>query len=126
MSPAVKLQGSRFATTEDIDAMMTNFESMAKPTFRDPSVSSYIKFGGPRDSDERFNIRRGTLTLSGYVRAFVSLAIFSHRVRSEMASLLRPSIDAIKAAIDKQLTGVDPNIVVSDRSLRLPRCSDQQ
>ncbi|KAI0725426.1 hypothetical protein C8Q72DRAFT_954800 [Fomitopsis betulina] len=91
-----KLRGSCFATPEDIDAMMSSFESMAKPTFRDPSVASYIKFGRSCDNDQRLNIRRGTLTLSGL----------------EMVSLLRPSVDAIKAAIDKQLSlGVDPTLV---------------
>lgn len=60
-----KLGRSRFATTDDIDAMMANFESMTKPTFRDTNATSYIKFGGPRDNDDRYNIRRGTLSLSG-------------------------------------------------------------
>ncbi|KZT65648.1 hypothetical protein DAEQUDRAFT_731208 [Daedalea quercina L-15889] len=90
-----KLRQSRFASADDIDAMMANFESMTKPTFRDSSATSYIKFGGPRDTDEMFDIRRGTLSLSG----------------TEMASLFRPSLDAIKTAIDKQLIGVNLNLV---------------
>lgn len=60
-----KLGRSRFATPDDIDAMMANFETMTKPTFRDILATSYIKFGGPRDNDDRFNISRGTLSLSG-------------------------------------------------------------
>ena len=60
-----KLGRSRFATNDDIDAMMANFESMTKPTFRDVFATSYIKFGGPRDNNDMYNIRRGTLSLSG-------------------------------------------------------------
>ncbi|EPT00724.1 hypothetical protein FOMPIDRAFT_1122140 [Fomitopsis schrenkii] len=91
-----KLGRSRFATTDDIDAMMANFESMTKPTFRDTNATSYIKFGGPRDNDDRYNIRRGTLSLSGV----------------EMASLLQPSVDAIKASIDRQLAGINPSLTM--------------
>ncbi|KAH9910870.1 uncharacterized protein B0H18DRAFT_1065862 [Fomitopsis serialis] len=86
-----KLRLSRFSTNDDFDAMMANFDTMTKPTFRDPSTTSYVKFGGPRDTDESFNIRRGILSLSG----------------SDMASLFQPSVSAIKAAIDAQLSGVD-------------------
>ncbi|EPT00710.1 hypothetical protein FOMPIDRAFT_150495 [Fomitopsis schrenkii] len=87
-----KLRSSRFATNDDIEAMMSTFESMTKPTFRDPTAISYIRFGGPRDTDERYNIRRGVLSLSG----------------SEMASLFQPSINAIKSAITNQVAGLDP------------------
>ncbi|KAH9839845.1 uncharacterized protein C8Q71DRAFT_744470 [Rhodofomes roseus] len=89
-----KLRQSRFSTADDLDAMMTSFDTMTKPTFRDSSATSYIKFGGPRDTDDTYNIRRGILSLSG----------------SEMASLFQPSIDAIKTAIDSQLSGVDMNL----------------
>ncbi|KAH9924777.1 uncharacterized protein B0H18DRAFT_1011158 [Fomitopsis serialis] len=90
-----KLRLSRFSTTDDVDAMMANFDSMTKPTFRDSSTASYIKFGGPRDTDERYNIRRGVLSLSG----------------SEMTSLFKPSVDAIKSAIDAQVSGVNARLV---------------
>ncbi|KAI0725425.1 hypothetical protein C8Q72DRAFT_888785 [Fomitopsis betulina] len=93
--PDCKLGRSRFATPDDIDAMMANFETMTKPTFRDILATSYIKFGGPRDNDDRFNISRGTLSLSGL----------------EMASLFQPSVDAIKASIDRQLAGINPSLV---------------
>lgn len=104
--------------------MMSSFESMAKPTFRDPSVASYIKFGRSCDNDQRLNIRRGTLTLSGYAHVVNSFTVDSNCIRLEMVSLLRPSVDAIKAAIDKQLSlGVDPTLVVSP--LRLRRHCDE-
>ncbi|KAI0725427.1 hypothetical protein C8Q72DRAFT_852742 [Fomitopsis betulina] len=86
-----KLRSSRFATNDDFEAMISTFDSMTKPTFRDTSTTSYIKFGGPRDTDERYDIRRGVLSLSG----------------SEMASFFQPSIDAIKSAIDSQVAGLN-------------------
>ncbi|KAH9839850.1 uncharacterized protein C8Q71DRAFT_465196 [Rhodofomes roseus] len=89
-----KLRLSRFSTTDDLDAMMASFETMTKPTFRDRSAMSYVKFGGPRDTDERFKIRRGVLSLTG----------------SEMALLFKPSIDAIKVAIDTQISGIDARL----------------
>ncbi|EPT00712.1 hypothetical protein FOMPIDRAFT_1060246 [Fomitopsis schrenkii] len=87
-----KLRSSRFATNEDIDTMISTFDSTTKPTFRDASKKSYIKFSGPRDTDETYDIRRGVLSLSG----------------SEMGSFFQPSIDAIKSAIDRQIAGSNP------------------
>ncbi|KZT65645.1 hypothetical protein DAEQUDRAFT_676500 [Daedalea quercina L-15889] len=86
-----KLRNSCFSTNEDIESMMANFDSTTKPIFRDPSAMSHIKFGGARDTDVRYNIRRGYLDLSG----------------PEMVSLFAPSIDALKAAIDTQVSGMD-------------------
>ncbi|KAH9924775.1 uncharacterized protein B0H18DRAFT_1119791 [Fomitopsis serialis] len=86
-----KLRLSRFSTSGDIEVMLTNFENTTKPTFRNPSDTSYVRFGGQRDTDEEVNIRRGVLSLSGF----------------EMTSLFTPSIDAIKSAIDTHLVGVD-------------------
>ncbi|TFY65073.1 hypothetical protein EVJ58_g2219 [Rhodofomes roseus] len=92
-----KLRKSRFSTPGDLNAMMQYFESTTKPIFRDPAAGSHIRFGGQSDTDPKVKIRRGILTLSG----------------SEMASLFRPSIDAIKSAIDNQVSGVDSDLVAS-------------
>lgn len=113
-----KLRLSRFATDDDFDAMMSAFDGMTKPTFKDPTTTSYIKFGGPRDSDERYNIRRGVLSLSGYVPRLVDClpvhgAHTILRVSSEMASCFQPSVDAIKSAIDSQVAGLNRRRVVS-------------
>ena len=49
--------------------MMEYFDGTTKPTFRDPSTKAYIRFGGPRDTDANYGIKRGVLTLPGYVHA---------------------------------------------------------
>ncbi|KZT69686.1 hypothetical protein DAEQUDRAFT_750753 [Daedalea quercina L-15889] len=83
----MQLENSRFGNEEFIYSMLESFESDAKPTFRDPTKTSYVKFGGPRDTDEKCGIKRGVLSLSG----------------TEMLQFFRPSIDAIQRAIQKQL-----------------------
>ena len=101
-----KLRGSRFNNEEFIDAMIDSFEQSAKPTFRDVTKTSYIKFGGPRDMDEQHDIKRGVLTLSGYVSCNTSTIEKSSVLQcrsSEMFEFFRPSIDAIQSAIQKQL-----------------------
>ncbi|TFY59588.1 hypothetical protein EVJ58_g5687 [Rhodofomes roseus] len=82
-----KLEDSRFTNREYIDAMLESFESSAKPTFRDTAKMSYIKVGGPRDTDDKHGIKRGVLALSG----------------AEMSQFFRPSIDSIQGAIRRQL-----------------------
>ncbi|KAH9910865.1 uncharacterized protein B0H18DRAFT_404319 [Fomitopsis serialis] len=89
-----KLRLSRFSTPGDLQVMMSYFETTTKPTFKNISSTSYVRFGGQSDTDERVNIRRGVLSLSGL----------------EMASLFRPSIDAIKSAIDSQLSGINAHL----------------
>ncbi|KAF9806676.1 hypothetical protein IEO21_08594 [Rhodonia placenta] len=86
-----KLTGSRFYDLEYRNAMLDNFETTTKPTFRDSKKTSFIRFGGPRDTDEKLNIKRGVLSLSG----------------SEMESLFQPSINAIRTAINGQLAQVN-------------------
>ncbi|KAI0734054.1 hypothetical protein C8Q72DRAFT_927570, partial [Fomitopsis betulina] len=81
------LKNTRFGNDECIDSMLQGFESSAKPTFRDVAKTSYIKFGSLKDTDDKFGIKRGVLSLAG----------------SEMAHFFRPSIDAIKKAIQEQL-----------------------
>lgn len=68
-----KLKGSRFTTDDDISAMMEYFDGTTKPTFRDPAAKAYIRFGGPRDTDANYGIKRGVLTLPGYA-ALASIA----------------------------------------------------
>ncbi|KAH9917533.1 uncharacterized protein B0H18DRAFT_1214541 [Fomitopsis serialis] len=82
-----KLKDSRFANDDFVNSMLESFESSAKPTFRDTTKTSYVKFGGPRDNDDKCGIKRGVLALSG----------------AEMLHFFRPSIDAIQRAIQRQL-----------------------
>ena len=71
-----KLIDTRFVDDGFIDSMLQSFESTAKPTFRDATKTSYIKFGGPRDTDDKCGIKRGVLSLSGCVSSrFRSLAL---------------------------------------------------
>lgn len=53
--------------------MLDYFESSTKPTFRNTEKPSYIKFGSLRDTDDKHDIKRGVLSLSGYAS---SAAIF--------------------------------------------------
>ncbi|KZT05487.1 uncharacterized protein LAESUDRAFT_727131 [Laetiporus sulphureus 93-53] len=89
-----KLGNSRFSNDEDIQTMLEYFENSTKPTFRDSTKASYIRFGGPRDTDEQCGIKRGTLSLSG----------------SEMATLFRPSVSAIENAMRRQSSGASGQI----------------
>ena len=54
--------------------MMEYFDGTTKPTFRDPSTKAYIRFGGPRDTDANYGIKRGVLTLPGYVSSWFTKA----------------------------------------------------
>ncbi|KZT05477.1 uncharacterized protein LAESUDRAFT_760344 [Laetiporus sulphureus 93-53] len=89
-----KLGNSPFGNGEDIHTMLEYFENSTKPTFRDSTKASYIRFGHPRDTDEQCGIKRGVLPLSG----------------SDMAAFFRPSISAIKDAIRKQSSGASGRI----------------
>ncbi|KAH9912668.1 uncharacterized protein B0H18DRAFT_1088342 [Fomitopsis serialis] len=81
-----KLEGSRFASEEHFKSMVDCFETKAKPTFRDPSKSAYIKFGASCDFEDKYHIKRGAISLKG----------------DEIAELFRPSIEAIQQAIEDQ------------------------
>ncbi|TFY59589.1 hypothetical protein EVJ58_g5686 [Rhodofomes roseus] len=81
-----KLQGSRFETAEFVDKMLYYFETNTKPTFKDPSKTAYIKFGGNRDTDVKRGIARGAVSLTGV----------------EVAELFRPSVNAIVSSIQDQ------------------------
>lgn len=60
-----KLERSRFGNDEDLILMMENFEKSTKPTFKDGTDRSFIKFGRLRDHDPAVDIRSGQLTLDG-------------------------------------------------------------
>lgn len=72
-----KLEGSRFGDSESIECMVEYFEMKTKPIFRDTSKTAFIKFGTPRDSDEKYGITRGALTLSRCVVLYVIMNIAS-------------------------------------------------
>ncbi|KAI0918917.1 hypothetical protein AcW1_003564 [Taiwanofungus camphoratus] len=80
------LKQSRFGNEEDIRTMLDYFESSTKPTFRNTEKPSYIKFGSLRDTDDKHDIKRGVLSLSG----------------TEMAAFFRPSVQSIQQSIERQ------------------------
>ena len=59
------MQNSDYGNEEDIKVMMERFERSHKPTFNDPNVPIYIKFGGRNDKDLAVGIRSGQLTVEG-------------------------------------------------------------
>lgn len=65
MSCVAKLSNSRYGNDEDVMSMMDSFERSAKPTFKDSSVPSYLKFGSMRDRDPGVGIRSGQLSVNG-------------------------------------------------------------
>ncbi|KZT03737.1 uncharacterized protein LAESUDRAFT_814408 [Laetiporus sulphureus 93-53] len=89
-----KLENCRFGNEEYVETMLEYFENSTKPTFRDPTKASYIRFGGPRDTDEQRGVKRGTLTLSA----------------SDMTTLFRPSVSAIEDAMRRQSSGASGRI----------------
>jgi hypothetical protein len=50
--------------------MLEGFERLTKPTFKNPSERSFIKFGSMRDRDDAVGIRSGQISLEGCARSF--------------------------------------------------------
>lgn len=63
-----KLRGSKFNTTEDLDAFSQKFDEGIKRVFSSDQAAQHIKFGSPRDNDPEYGIKAGRLTLTGYTR----------------------------------------------------------
>ena len=61
-----KLANSDYGNDDDLKVMMERFEKSTKPTFNDPSVRAFIRFGSIRDKDPAVGIRNGQLTIEGY------------------------------------------------------------
>ncbi|KAJ7511443.1 hypothetical protein B0H11DRAFT_1955116 [Mycena galericulata] len=79
-----KLKKSKYA--DDVDHIRECFDKSTKLRFRSTDEWSYIKFGRPRDRDEKLNISNGQMKLSGAV----------------VARFFKPSLDAIVDAIQTQ------------------------
>ncbi|KAI0690376.1 hypothetical protein BC835DRAFT_1417868 [Cytidiella melzeri] len=62
-----KLHGSKYSHELDVKAMLDHFEKSVKPTFKDPLMRSWIKFGTMRDQDPPYRIKNGQLALEGQV-----------------------------------------------------------
>ncbi|KIP02230.1 hypothetical protein PHLGIDRAFT_122658 [Phlebiopsis gigantea 11061_1 CR5-6] len=81
-----KLANSKYGNDEDLSTMMDSFEKSVKPTFKDLSERSFIKFGSRSDRDPNVGIRSGQLALEG----------------SDIVKFFEPSVDAITAAVHTQ------------------------
>ncbi|KIP03242.1 hypothetical protein PHLGIDRAFT_130274 [Phlebiopsis gigantea 11061_1 CR5-6] len=92
-----KLHNSSFGNDEDIGEMMLKFEESTKPTFKDDSEQTFIKFGGWRNQDASVNIRNGQLTLEG----------------EDVAQFFQPSLMGIVAAIRKQRLAATESVNVA-------------
>ncbi|GJE96029.1 heat shock protein 70 family protein [Phanerochaete sordida] len=82
-----KLQHSRFGNHEHLADMMENFEASTKPTFKEGTEKSFIKFGSRADNDLAVGIRSGQMVLDG----------------ADIAGFFQPSLTAIVAAVQDQL-----------------------
>ncbi|KAI0701306.1 hypothetical protein BC835DRAFT_1404545 [Cytidiella melzeri] len=81
-----KLKYSKYGNDEDMRTMVDHFDKSVKPTFKDSSERSFIKFGSMRDKDPEVGIRSGQLLLEG----------------QEIASFFEQSVNAIMEAARKQ------------------------
>jgi len=82
-----KLRGSEYGSEHDIRAMLDVFEKSTKPTFKDPSHGTPIRFGRVCDNNIAFGIQGGKLTLAG----------------EDLASFFEPSICGIIDAVHEQV-----------------------
>lgn len=81
-----RLQASSYGNDTDIKAMMNSFERQTKPTFKESSQRSYVKFGSMRDKDPSVEIRCGQLALEAH----------------EVTKFFQPCLDEILQAIRSQ------------------------
>lgn len=59
-----KLEGSRFASAETVDCIVSLFEEKTKRKFIGAGEISYIKFGESTDTDRSHGVSMGRLTLT--------------------------------------------------------------
>ena len=62
-----KLRNSKYGNEEDLRTMLEQFEKSAKPTFKDATDRSFMRFGSTRDKDLDYGIRGGQIAMEGYV-----------------------------------------------------------
>ncbi|PFH48902.1 hypothetical protein AMATHDRAFT_64343 [Amanita thiersii Skay4041] len=81
-----KLSGSRYDQPAELDLMRSSFDKTTKISFKSTSKSYFVRFGGTRDNDPDFDIRAGSVKLSG----------------SQVATFFEPAIESIVQAIQDQ------------------------
>lgn len=92
-----KLQDSRYGNDMDINAMLDSFERHTKPTFKESSHRSYIKFGSMRDTDMAVGIRSGQLALEA----------------RDVTRCFQPSLDGILQAIKAQHASASASVGIA-------------
>ena len=97
--------------------MIDSFEKSTKPTFKDPSDRSFIKFGSMRDRDPDFGIRSGQLTLEGCAMLLCPHCRIRSRIipvcSAEVAGFFEPSIAAITDAVRGQRSAASETVKAS-------------
>lgn len=116
-----KLQDSRYGNDMDINAMLDSFERHTKPTFKESSQRSYIKFGSMRDTDLAVGIRSGQLALEAYamVIPFKPMSRAEPCFRRDVTRCFQPSLDGILQAIKAQHASASASVGVSSTPCRL-------
>ncbi|PFH47738.1 hypothetical protein AMATHDRAFT_151443 [Amanita thiersii Skay4041] len=84
---AKTLQGSKYGTEEDIDAMVNIFDKNTKPSFKSTTKSYWIKFGRASDNDPKYGIRSGTIKLNG----------------TDIATLFEPAVKSIIKVVEDKV-----------------------
>jgi hypothetical protein len=58
-------KNSRFNNDQDLDALTECFDNGLKTTFSDNGKSQHVKFGSPRDTDPRCDVKNGKFSVTG-------------------------------------------------------------
>lgn len=95
--------------------MLESFEKSVKPTFKDSTERSFVKFGSMRDRDPSVGIRSGQLPLEGYALHlhYTRLQTFTLSVRTDIEAFFEPSIVAIIDAVKRQRSAATKAVSVN-------------
>ncbi|KAK2462910.1 hypothetical protein APHAL10511_005108 [Amanita phalloides] len=81
-----KLRGSSYSSPDDIATMTQFFDKKTKTSFKAPSKPSFIKFGRATENEPDFDIRAGSIKLTG----------------EQVASFFKPAVKSIIRVIEEQ------------------------
>ena len=63
--PLARLKKSKFDKKQDLAAFAESFDNGLKVSFSDSTRPQSVRFGSPRDDDERCGVKGGRFSLSG-------------------------------------------------------------
>ncbi|KIL60592.1 hypothetical protein M378DRAFT_83572 [Amanita muscaria Koide BX008] len=81
-----RLRNSKYGSDDEIEAIATAFDKINKCTFNSPNTPCYVKFGGLKYNDPKFDIRSGSIKIAG----------------TQIASLFEPALQVIIQLINRQ------------------------